>query len=106
MSKQNESEKRDFVNQMITLMTEESASMTEKGFDPLVQIQLLSTKQATAALKEIEQQKAAAAAQVATAASVAALKDAYASASNMADLISGLYGKDSEIVKKIRQFRK
>ena len=106
MSNQSEAEKRDFVNQIMTLMTEETASMTEKGYDPLPQIQLLTSKLETAATKEIEQQKAFAAAKEATKASGAALDDAYVSASNMAELISGLYGKDSEIVKRIRQFRK
>ena len=102
----NEKTKRDFVTQIITLCEEESSTMVEKGFDPAVKITGLREKKISADNAEIAQQKAAAAAMQATKVSNQMLDEAYKEASNTADLISGLYGKDSEIVKKIRKFRK
>ncbi len=106
MSKMNEAGKRDFISQMITLTEDESTNLTEKGFDPTSKIESLKTKNDDVEKAEVAQQKAAAAAQEATKLSNEKLDDAYKEASNLADLISGLYGKDSEIVKKIRKFRK
>uniref|UniRef100_UPI00405682A5 hypothetical protein n=1 Tax=Candidatus Electrothrix sp. TaxID=2170559 RepID=UPI00405682A5 len=54
---------------------------------------------------EIAQQEAAATAQEATAQANQTLSDAYKDASDFADLISGLLGKDNELVKKMRKFR-
>lgn len=106
MTKQNEAAKRDFVSQMIALIEEEKTSITEMGFDPTTKLETLKTKREMAAQKEIAQQEAAAKAKEATKSSNNALTDAYSEASNLADLISGLYGKETEIVKKIRKFRK
>jgi hypothetical protein len=106
MSKMNEAGKRDFVSQMITLMEEEQATMTEKGFDPAAKVELLKTIEENVTKAEIAQQSAAAKAIEATTHANNLLNEAYREASNMADLLSGLYGKESEIVKKIRKFRK
>jgi hypothetical protein len=102
----NEAGKRDFVSQMITLMEEEQATMTEKGFDPAAKIESLKTKEENANKAEIAQQSSAAIAIEATTHANDLLDEAYRKASNMADLLSGLYGKKSEIVKEIRKFRK
>lgn len=100
-----ESEKRDFVSQIIELLTKESASFKEKGYNPASQLETLSIKKEAADAAEIAQQKAAAAAKDATRLSNEALDEAYSAASNQADLISGLLGKEDELVKKMRKFR-
>lgn len=105
MTKQSESAKRDFINQMITLAQEEKTNMIEKGFDPTTKLEEIKAKSEIAIKKEIEQQEASAKAKEATISAQTTLADAYKEASNLADLISGLYGKDNAIVKKIRKFR-
>lgn len=102
----NEAGKRDFVSKMITLIEEEQATMTEKGFDPVSKAETLKLKKENVNKSEIAQQEAAAKAKEATTFANTLLDEAYKEASNLADLISGLYGKESEIVKKIRKFRK
>lgn len=106
MAKMNEAKKRDFVSQMISLVTEESAVLIEKGFDPSSKVDGLKVKKEAADKAEIDQQEAAAAAKMATTESNNRLDEAYKEASNLADLLSGLLGKDSEIIKKMRKFRK
>jgi transcriptional regulator len=106
MSKMNEAGKRDFVSQMITLVEEEQVTMNEKGFDPATKVESLKTKKENVSKVEIAQQEAAAKAKEATTYANVLLDEAYKEASNMADLLSGLYGKESEIIKKIRKFRK
>jgi hypothetical protein len=91
---------------MITLVEEEQVTMTEKGFDPATKVESLKTKKENASKAEIAQQEAAVKAKEATSQANDLLNEAYKEASNMADLLSGLYGKDSEIIKKIRKFRK
>jgi hypothetical protein len=106
MSKQTESSKRDFVSQMITLLEEEKASLTAAGFDPSSRIETLKIENNEAEVSEIAQQTAMANAKEATQLSVEKLSIAYKDASNVADLVSGLLGKDNELVKQIRKFRK
>jgi len=106
MTKQSESSKRDFVSQMLTLLIEEKEELTNAGFDPSARTEALKTKNHEAETSEIAQQTAAAQAKEATQLSVEKLSIAYKDASNIADLISGLLGKENELVKKIRKFRK
>jgi hypothetical protein len=106
MSKLTEAKKRDFVTQIITLVEENQEVLTDKGFDPTARVDELKTKKTTADTAEIEQQEAAARAKEATAEANRTLDDAYSDASDFADLISGLLGKDDELVKKMRKFRK
>lgn len=105
MSTMNEANKRDFASQMITLVEGEKSNLTEKGFDPTAKLEELSALNAAADNAEIAQQQAAAKAKEATAYSNEKLNEAYRAASNIADLLSGLLGKDSELVKKMRKFR-
>jgi hypothetical protein len=102
----NEAKKRDFVKQMITLIASNQAKLTEKGFDPTTQLGALQTSSDAASTAEVGQQEAKAALKAATANSVSKLSEAYKMASNFADLISGLFGKDDEIVQEIRKMRK
>lgn len=106
MSKMTEAKKRDFVTQIITLVEENQEVLSDKGFDPTNRVDELKVKKTTADTTEIEQQKAAARAKEATAEANRTLDDAYDDASDFADLISGLLGKDDELVKKMRKFRK
>lgn len=101
-----ESVKRDFVKQMIAVIESNQATLTGKGFDPTSKLDTLKASSAAASQAEVKQQEAKAALKVATAESDKILTDAYKLASNFADLISGLYGKDDEIVQEIRKMRK
>ncbi|MCI5218815.1 MAG: hypothetical protein D3914_06395 [Candidatus Electrothrix sp. LOE2] len=66
----------------------------------------LKIKKTDADQAETAQQEAAAKAKEATTHSNLMLDNAYKDASNVADLISGLLGKEDELVKKMRKFRK
>ena len=102
----NDAKKRDFVAQIISLVEAEQEALTDKGFNPTERLDGLKVKKQAADSTEIVQQEAAAKAQEATAQANQALADAYKDASSFADLISGLLGKDNELVKKMRKFRK
>ena len=102
----NEARSRDFVAQIISLLNEESAQLIEKGFDPVKKQKDLVNKSEAADKAETEQQVIAAKAKEATALSQKRLDEASREASNLVDVISGLLGKDNELVKKMRKFRK
>lgn len=101
-----DSEKRDFVNQMIQLTNEEKDNLIAGGFTPDVKLTSLTEKKIASDKDEIKQQEAAAASKKATAQARKTLDEAYIEASDLADLISGVLGKNSEIVKRMRKFRK
>ena len=102
----NDAKKRDFVSQMISLVEAEQDALRAAGFDPTQRLDGLRVKNKVADSAETEQQEAAARAQEATARANQALANAYTDASDFADLISGLLGKDNDLVKKMRKFRK
>ena len=102
----NESDKRDFISQIISLVEERKSILTEKGFDPTTKLDELKIKNLESDNAEIVQQEAAAKAKEATTNANLKLDEAYKEASNIADLISGLLGKENELVKKMRKFRK
>jgi len=106
MTTLSEAKKRDFASQIITLLLEEKTVLTENGFDPTARTEKLIIKNKASDEAEIAQQLAAAHAKDATTLSIEKLAATYSDASNIADLISGLLGKENEIVKKIRKFRK
>ena len=105
MAKMNEAGKRDFVSQMVTLIEESKERLKEKGFDPTARVDTLKLKKQEADTSEIAQQEAAAKAKEATKISNDKLDEAYREASNFADLLSGLLGKEDELIKKVRKFR-
>ena len=102
----NDPKRRDFVAQMISLVEAEQDVLKDKGFDPAERLEGLRNKKQLADSKETVQQEIAAKGREATAEAQQALTDAYKDASNIADLISGLLGKENELVKKMRKFRK
>jgi len=102
----NDAKKRDFISQMISLVESEQDALTDKGFDPTQRLDGLKVLKLDADSTETAQQEAAAKAQEATALANQALANAYKDASDFADLISGLLGKDNKLVKKMRKFRK
>ena len=102
----NDAQKRDFVARMISLVEAEQDALTDKGFNPTDRLDGLRNKKQAADSAETAQQEAAAKAQEATAEANQTLADAYKDASDVADLISGLLGKDNELVRKMRKFRK
>lgn len=102
----NEAKKRDFVEQMVAIIESNQTSLTGIGFDPTSKLTELKANAAAASAAEVKQQEAKAALKTATAESGDKLTNAYKMASNFADLISGLYGKEDPIVKEIRKMRK
>ena len=101
-----ESDKRDFVNQLITLTTSNQSLLIEKGFDPTNQLTEMQAASSEASSAEVAQQNASAALKEATALSNEKLSAAYKMASNFAELLVGLLGKDNDLVKEIRKMRK
>ena len=101
----NESKKRDFITQMIELLNDEKETLATKGYTADAKITELSENKTACDQAELQQQKAQAAAKDATKFANEKLDIAYKAASDAADLISGILGKDNEIVKKMRKFR-
>ncbi len=101
----NESKKRDFITQMIKLLETEKENLAAKGYTADAKITELSESKKTCDQAELQQQQAQAAAKDATKLANDTLEIAYKAASNTADIISGILGKDSELVKKMRKFR-
>jgi hypothetical protein len=100
-----EAHKRDFVNQMLQLCEKEKDNLISNGFSPDAKMTELTEKKVLCDNAEIKQQEIKAKAQEATAEANRTLEEAYKAASNLADIISGVLGKESEIVKKMRTFR-
>ncbi len=105
MAKMNEAKKRDFVTQIITLIEEEKYRLVDNGYDPTNKVDALKIKKKESDASEIAQQEAAARAKDATRLSNEKLDEAYREASNFVDLLSGLLGKEDELIKKVRKFR-
>ncbi len=101
----NDAQKRDFITQMIELLDNEKENLTANGYTAEAKITELTESKKTCDQAELQQQQAQAAAQDATKVANETLSIAYKAASDTADIISGILGKDSEIVKKMRKFR-
>ncbi len=100
-----DSTKRDFVNQIIKLVEDENDHLSEQGFTSDGKLTSLKEKKMVCEDAEMKQQAAMAKSKEATEEAKLSLNDAYKEASNMADAIAGLLGKQNEIVKKMRKFR-
>ncbi len=100
-----EAKKRDFINQMIKLVNDEQTNLNESGFNPESKLTELVALKGNCENAEMAQQQALAQAKEATALSQDELEKAYKAASNLSDAISGMLGKESEIVKRMRTFR-
>ena len=106
MATLSESKKRDFVSQMITLLEQNAQLLTDKGYNPENKINELKTELTTTDEAEARQAEAMAAAKDATKLSQDTLDVAYRNGSATVDLISGLLGKDNNLLKEIKKMRK
>ena len=102
----NESKKRDFVTQLIVIMEQNAQLLTDKGFDPAAKIAELKQKMITADEAEGKQVEAMAAAKNATQVANDTLDSSYIDGSATVDLISGLLGKNDNLVIEIKKLRK
>jgi len=101
----NESKKRDYITQMIELLQDEKETLGAKGYSAETKITVLTEGKKACDVAELQQQKAQAAAMAATKDANDKWSIAFKEAANTADILSGILGKDSEIVKKMRKFR-
>ena len=101
-----EAKRRDFISQFIVILEQNAQLLTEKGFDPAGKIDLLKQQMTAAGEAEARQAEAAAAAKNATQLAKTTLVTAYTSASATVDLLSGLLGKNDNLVKEIKKLRK
>lgn len=102
----NESKKRDFVAQLVELLTQNAALLTSKGFDPTALIAELTTVLEAANAAEVNQMEAAAAAKDATLLANQTLNQAYTAGSAAVDLMAGLLGKKDNLVIEVKKLRK
>ena len=101
-----ESKKRDFVSQLIVILQQNSELLADKGFDPTTKISNLQEELAIADDAEGKQLEAMAAAKDATQAANETLDVAYTDGSATVDLITGLLGKNDNLVLEIKKLRK
>lgn len=106
MTKMAESQKRDFVTQVTTILDQNKQLLINEGYDPAVKIAQLKSKIAVALQKEAVQREAAAKAKNATKETNQATKEAYTEASATVELMAGLLGKDNSLVVEMRKLRK
>ena len=100
-----ESEKRDFCRQVTEILGDHSERLTSLGFDPSDMITTLETLAAVADDKESDQVQAKEFSLNSTAASVATTEAAYKRASEVAEVVIGLVGRDDALARAIRQIR-
>lgn len=101
-----EPKKRDFITQLILVMEKNIELFTNKGYDPANKIAELKQDLTAADDAEAQQTAAAAAAKDATKLSQEKLDLAYRNGSATVDLISGLLGKDDNLLREIKKLRK
>ncbi|RKD92128.1 hypothetical protein [Mangrovibacterium diazotrophicum] len=102
----NESKKRDFVTQLIVVLEQNTQLLTDKGFDPTAKITQLKSEVQAADTAEGKQIEAMAAAKDATQLANDTLDVAYSDGSATVDLITGLLGKNDNLVLEIKKLRK
>lgn len=105
MGNLNESKKRDFVTQLIVIIKQNAQLLIDEGFDPAAKITELEAEIKTADEAEGKQTDAKVAAKDATKLSKQTLKTAYTNGSATVELITGLLGKNHNLVKEIRKLR-
>ena len=101
-----ESKKRDFVTQLIVIMQQNAQLLSDQGFDPAAKITQLQQEVLAADEAEGKQVEAMAAAKDATQVSQETLDVAYTDGSATVDLITGLLGKNDNLVIEIKKLRK
>ena len=106
MSSLNESKKRDFIAQLIVMIDKNAQLLIDEGFDPKAKVAELKADEKLAIKGEADQKDALAAAKDATKKANAMLDAAYKNGSATVDLITGLLGKDNNLVLEIKKLRK
>ncbi len=106
MSKQTESDKRDFVTQVAKIMENNAQLLIEKKYDPADKVAELTQQGTDADNAEAKQTDADKAAKDATALANTTLGVAYNNASAAIELIAGLLGKTHNLVLELRKLRK
>lgn len=102
----NENAKRDFITQLIVLMEQNAALLTNQGFDPAPKVATLKQLKTEAETDEANQQDAMSKAKDATAKAKQSLGVAYKAASEAVELMAGLLGKNNNLILEIRKMRK
>lgn len=106
MSKQSESGKRDFVTQLIEIIELHKQRLIDKEYDPANKIAQLKQEIKDTDVAEAKQSDAMAASKDATQFANDTLDIAYKSGSATVDLITGLLGKNDNLVLEIKKLRK
>uniref|UniRef100_UPI003217FC78 hypothetical protein n=1 Tax=uncultured Draconibacterium sp. TaxID=1573823 RepID=UPI003217FC78 len=106
MSGLGESKKRDFVQQMIVILNQNSQLLTDNGFDPTSKITLLEGELTAADDAEGRQVEAKALAKAATIEAQETLSTAYNSGSAVVESVVGALGKKHPLVQEIKKLRK
>lgn len=101
-----ESKKRDFISQLVALVETKTEDFIAVGYAPENRIAQLKDDSKMAEEAEGKQMGAMAAAKDATALSKETLDTAYRNASDMVELVTGLFGKNHSLVLEIRKMRK
>ncbi len=106
MGNLSEARKRDFINQLLLAMENQTTVLIDTGFDPTTKIAGLRLKSDGADASEVKQQEAMASAKDATKLAQESLDVAYTEASATVELMTGLLGKEHNLIKEIRKMRK
>ena len=101
-----ESKKRDFLVQLITLLEQNDHLLYESGYDPSQKIASLKNGIKTAEEADARQVEAKAASKNATRLATETLNAVYREGSAAVDLVSGLLGKDNNLLLEIKKLRK
>lgn len=101
-----EAKKRDFISMLIVILEQNGELIADKGYDPTAKIAQLKEELAITDQAEGRQREAMAAAKNATQVTLDSLNVAYTNASATVDLISGLLGKNDNLLLEIKKLRK
>lgn len=106
MGNMSEAKKRDFVSQLTVLLERNADRLKDKGYDPANKIAELMEQLTATDLTEAQQTEAEAAAKDATKLAQETLAMTYKNGSATVELLSGLLGKDDNLLREIRKLRK
>ena len=101
-----ENRKRDFIAQMLQIISNNRDKLIEAGYNPDDAYDELSEKYRKATADAAKKAETLAAYKDAVKTSGESVKDAYEMASRFADILSGLLGKKDNMVIELRKIRK
>ena len=101
-----ESKKRDFLVQLITMLKQNEQLLVDTGYDPSLKITRLHDGIKAAEEAEARQLELRAASKDATRVASETLNAVYREGSATVDLVSGLLGKDNNLLLEIRKLRR